>query len=134
MLTVETAKWRLERMEGAEFPLMFWRGCGRVVDVGESSFALQVRGKRADYTWDRLMNVWQRLETNHSVSVDELGGGHDAVGLVSLTALLQADDVDVVAADGLLRLRDAQGVPVHQDAPALKPRTWSVWRRKIDGS
>jgi hypothetical protein len=134
MLTVEMAKTRLEGLMGAQFPLVFWQGSGTVVDVGESSLALQVRGKRADYTWDRLMNVLERLETNHNVSVDELGGGHDAVGLVSLTALLEADDVDVVAETGMLRLRGAHGVPVHQDAPALKPRSWALWRRKLDGN
>jgi hypothetical protein len=134
MLTVQMAKTRLEGLKGAQFPLVFWQGSGTVVDVGESSLALQVRGKRADYTWDRLMNVLDRLETNHNVSVDELGGGHDAVGLVSLTALLEADDVDVAAETGMLRLRDARGVPVHQDAPALKPRSWTLWRRKLDGN
>jgi hypothetical protein len=134
MLTVEMAKTRLEGMKGAQFPLVFWEGSGTVVDIGESALALQVRGKRADYTWGRLENVLDRLGTNHNVSVDELGGGHDAVGLVSLAALLVADDVEVAAEIGMLRLRNAPGVPVHQDAPALKPRNWALWRRKLDGN
>ena len=133
MLSFETAKWRFGAMKGKEFPLIFWRGTGRIVDVGETKIAVQVRGKRADLTWDRLQNAWQRVRTNHTVTVDELGGGHDAVGIVALLASLADEDVEVVPEDGMLRLRTPHDQPEHQFVAMTQPATWTAWRRKIDG-
>jgi hypothetical protein len=133
MLSFETAKWRLSSMAGREFPLVFWQGAGRVVAVDASSLSLQVRGKRAEYTWDRLQNVWGRLRDNHSVSVDELGGGHDAVGAVSVLALLADEDVLVDSEHGVLRLRKPTTKPVHENVPMVDEGTWSVLKRKIRG-
>ena len=86
MISIETMKHRTEQMVGEEFPLVFWRGKGRIVGADEGGLSLLVRGMRADYTWDRLTVTWQRLLANHTLTVDELGGGHDAVGIVSIFA------------------------------------------------
>ena len=78
MLSVETMKWRLERMKGRTFPLVQWPGTARVLDVTETSLDLLVGGVRADYTWDRVRITQQRLMQNHELSIAELGGQHDA--------------------------------------------------------
>jgi hypothetical protein len=114
MLSVETMKWRLARMKGQEFPLVLWPGAARVLDVTETTIDLLVGGRRADYTWERVRGTQERLLQNHELSVAELGGQHDAVGLVSLLAYLQADELDVSAAQGVLRLLQAEGTPAHQ--------------------
>jgi len=114
MLSVETMKWRLGRMKGQEFPLVTWPGTARVVDVTETSLDVLVGGRRADYTWERIRSTWERLLLNHELSIAELGGQHDAAGLVALFALMQADDLDVDAVHGVLRPRRIEGVPVHQ--------------------
>jgi hypothetical protein len=133
MISAETMKWRLQEGRIAEFDLIFWKGTGRVVGAGDR-LSLQVRGKRADYTWERLRDTWRRLQVNHALTVDELGGGHDAVGLVSLFAAVGDDEVEVVAADGLLRLPGAAGRPVRPDPGAVLPPTWAPLQRKIDGN
>ena len=114
MLTVETMKWRLERLRGESFALVQWPGVARVLGVTETSFGLLVGGRRADYTWERVLVTQQRLLHNHELSVAELGGQHDAVGLVSLLAHLQAEDLLVSAERGVLRLAHPEGAPVHQ--------------------
>lgn len=134
MLSFETAKWRLSSMAGREFPLVFWHGAGRVVAVGASSMSLQVRGKRAEYTWERLRNVWERIRLNHSVSVDELGGGHDAVGAVSVLALLDDEDVTLDAERGILRRRGPKTRPVHENVPMVDEGNWAVLERKLGGN
>ncbi len=91
MISIETMKHRTEQMIGEEFPLVFWRGKGRIVGSSDRELSLLVRGMRADFTWDRLTVTWKRLVADHTLTVDELGGGHDAVGIVSLFALMQAD-------------------------------------------
>ena len=133
MISIETMKFRTEQMLGEMFPLVFWRGKGRIVAAGEGGLSLLVRGMRADYTWDRLTVTWKRLLSNHTLTVDELGGGHDAVGIVSIFAYLQADGLDVLDADGLLVLKERVGVPVHQYADMNRPTSWAPWRRKIHG-
>lgn len=132
MISAETMKWRLQEGRIADFDLIFWKGTGRVV-AAEDRLSLQVRGKRADYTWERVRDTWRRLQVNHALTVDELGGGHDAVGLVSLFAAFGDDEVEVVAADGLLRLPRAAGRPVRPDPGALSPSSWAPLQRKIDG-
>ena len=133
MISIETMKHRTEQMLGEEFSLVFWRGKGRIVGSDEGGLSLLVRGMRAAYTWDRLTVTWTRLLANHTLTVDELGGGHDAVGIVSIFAQLQADGLDVVDADGLLVLRERADTPVHQYADMNRPTSWAPWRRKIHG-
>jgi hypothetical protein len=133
VISIETMKHRTAQMLGEEFPLVFWRGKGRIVGSDDGSLSLLVRGLRADYTWDRLTVTWQRLLSNHTLTVDELGGGHDAVGIVSIFAQVQGDGLDVLDADGLLVLRDVSDTPVHQYADMNRPTSWAPWRRKIHG-
>jgi hypothetical protein len=133
MITIETMKFRTADMVGEEFPLVFWRGKGRIVASDDTSLALLVRGLRVDLTWDRLVTTWARTLSNHTLTVDELGGGADAVGVVSLFALMQADAVTVLDTDGLLVVDDTVGTPVHQFADMSRPTSWAPWRRKIHG-
>lgn len=123
MPSIETIKWRLGRQTGLEFPLLMWPGVARVVQADDHRVALLVGGRRADYTWDRVRITWERLLANHELSVAELGGQHDAVGLVSLLAFVQAERVVLENDQGVLRLRDAVGPPAHQPtAPASGSR------------
>jgi hypothetical protein len=133
MISIETMKHRTAEAIGEQFRLVFWRGKGRVVASDEARISLLVRGLRCDLTWTRLITTWQRLLANHTLSVDELGGGADAVGIVSLFAWMQADAVEVLDADGLLVLRERADTPVHQYADMSRPATWAPWRRKIHG-
>jgi hypothetical protein len=133
MISIETMKFRTADMIGQEFPLVFWRGKGRIVSSDDTSLSLQVRGVRVDLTWDRLVTTWGRTLSNHTLTVDELGGGADAVGIVSLFAFLQADAVSVLDTDGLLVVDDTEGTPVHQFADMSRPTSWAPWRRKIHG-
>jgi hypothetical protein len=133
MISIETMKFRTADMIGDEFPLVFWRGKGRIVASDDTSLSLLVRGLRVDLTWDRLVTTWDRTLSNHTLTVDELGGGADAVGVVSLFAFLQADAVSVLDTDGLLVLDDTVGTPVHQFADMSRPTSWAPWRRKIHG-
>ena len=133
MITIETMKFRTADMIGEEFPLVFWRGKGRIVASDDTSLSLLVRGLRVDLTWDRLVTTWARTLSNHTLTVDELGGGADAVGVVSLFALMQADAVSVLDTDGLLVVDDTVGTPVHQFADMSRPTSWAPWRRKIHG-
>ena len=133
MISIETMKFRTADMIGEEFPLVFWRGKGRIVSSDDISLSLLVRGIRVDLTWDRLVTTWSRTLSNHTLTVDELGGGADAVGIVSLFAFLQADAVSVLDTDGLLVVDDTEGTPVHQFADMSRPTSWAPWRRKIHG-
>jgi hypothetical protein len=133
MISMETMKFRAKEMVGQEFPLVFWRGKARIAAADDTSIALLVRGQRVDLTWDRLTVTWSRLVSNFTLTVNELGGQADAVGLVSLFAFMEADAVDVTDADGLLVLEKREGKPVHQDVAAGRPSTWGPWRRKIHG-
>ena len=133
MISIETMKFRTADMIGEVFPLVFWRGKGRIVASDDTSLSLLVRGLRVDLTWDRLDTTWSRTLSNHTLTVDELGGGADAVGVVSLFAFLQADAVSVLDTDGLLVVDDTEGTPVHQYADMSRPTSWAPWRRKIHG-
>ena len=133
MISIETMKFRTADMIGEEFPLVFWRGRGRIVASDDTSLSLLVRGLRVDLTWDRLVTTWSRTLADHTLTVDELGGGADAVGIVSLFAFLQADAVSVLGTDGLLVVDDTEGTPVHQFADMSRPTSWAPWRRKIHG-
>lgn len=133
MISIDTMKFRTADMIGDEFPLVFWRGKSRIVASDDVSLSLLVRGMRVDLTWDRLATTWARFESNHTLTVDELGGGADAVGVVSLFAVLQADGVAVLDTDGLLVMDETSGTPVHQFADMSRPTSWAPWRRKIHG-
>ena len=133
MISIETMKFRTADMIGEEFPLVFWRGKGRIVASDDTSLSLLVRGLRVDLTWERLVTTWARTLSNHTLTVDELGGGADAVGVVSLFAFIQADAVSVLDTDGLLVVDDTVGTPVHQFADMSRPTSWAPWRRKIHG-
>lgn len=133
MISIETMKYRTRDMVGREFPLVFWRGKGRIATVDDTSIALLVRGQRCDLTWERLVVTWKRLVSDFTLTVDELGGQADAVGIVSLFAFMQADAVDVIDADGVLVLKEREGKPVHQYADVTQPANWGPWRRKIHG-
>ena len=133
MISIETMKFRTADMIGDEFPLVFWRGKGGIVASDDVSLSLLVRGMRVDLTWDRLATTWARHVSNHTLTVDELGGGADAVGVVSLFATMQADGVAVLDTDGLLVMDETTGTPVHQFADMSRPTSWAPWRRKIHG-
>jgi hypothetical protein len=133
MISIETMKHRTAETIGDEFPLVFWRGKARIVGSDEASLSLLVRGVRCDLTWERLITTWRRLLANHTLTVDELGGNADAVGVVSLFAFMQADALEIRDADGLLVLKDRGDTPVHQYAGMSRPSNWAPWRRKIHG-
>jgi hypothetical protein len=133
MISIETMKFRTADMIGEEFPLVFWRGKARIVASDDVSLSLLVRGTRVDLTWDRLTTTWRRFESNHTLTADELGGGADAIGIVSLFASLQADGIAVLDTDGLLVMDETSGTPVHQFADMTRPTSWAPWRRKIHG-
>jgi hypothetical protein len=134
MLTAETIKWRIQMDKLQGFDLIFWEGSGRVVANGPDTVSLLVRGKRADYTWSRVRDAWDRLHENQALGIDELGGQHDAVGLVSLFAALNQREIEVLADDGLLRLRKTTGKPVRSFPQHMFPRSWDSLRRKISGN
>ncbi len=133
MISIETMKFRTADMIGVEFPLVFWRGNGRIVASNGERVSLLVRGVRVDLTWDRLDVTWTRFLQNHTMTVDELGGGADAVAVVSLFAFIQADGLCTLEADGLITLAETEGVPVHQYADMSVPTSWAPWRRQIHG-
>jgi hypothetical protein len=122
MISIETLKTSAASMAGDGFALVLWRGEGRIAGSDDTGLDLLVRGIRARYTWDRLDVTLQRLLANHTLGVDELGGGHDAVGIVSLFALLLPEEVTVLDRDGLLVLRSPEGTPIHQYADMARPR------------
>jgi hypothetical protein len=132
-VALETMRFRCAGMIGVEFPLVFWRGAGRIVSCDDSRVSLLVRGVRADLTWERVGTTWVRLLSNHTLTVDELGGGADAVALVSLFAFIEADQLCTLEADGLIMLAETEGVPVHQYADMSVPTSWAPWRRQIHG-
>jgi len=113
---IERMKLRTEPMAGQEFPLVAWRGNGRIVASDDVAIAVLVKGMRASLTWDRLRVTWERLVANHTLGIEELGGGADAVGIISLFAWLQPDVVEAVDGDGLLVLKAPTDTPSHQYA------------------
>lgn len=123
-------------MVGAEFPLVMWNGTGRIVAAGEDGVSLLVRGLRADFTWGRIAGTWKRLRDNQTLGIDELGGGHDAVGLVSLFAFMEPDSLDALGDRGVLVFRRTQKRrenPVHQYADMDVPSAWPQWRSHVHG-
>jgi hypothetical protein len=130
MISIQTMKDGSGPMIGEEFPLVMRPGAGRIVGADERGLSLLVAGTRVQYTWERLTTTWNRLLSNQTLGIDELGGGPDAVGIVSLFAYLQGDSLDVAEADGLLVLKHRNVTPVHQYADMGRPTTWAPWRRK----
>ena len=133
MISIETMNQRAATMVGEEFPLVSWSGTGRIVGSDDGTLSVLVRGMRADYTWERLAVTWNRVLQNHTLDIDELGGAFDAVGIVSIFALLGADDLDVIPEDGLLVLKKRTDRPVHQYSDMSRPTAWAQWRRDIHG-
>jgi hypothetical protein len=134
MIDLEALRASVSEMGDAPFPLLSRRGAGRVVAVDDGGLDLLVGGLRARVTWDRFAAALHRLSANHTVSVDEMGGGHDAAAIVSLLAHALANDVSVIAPEGLLVVRDASGTPIHQyaDMGGLVQR-WPRHRRAAAG-
>ena len=131
MISIETMKHRAAKMVGREFPLVLWEGSGRIVAVDDATIDLLVRGLRYSYAWERITRTWRRLLANHTLTVAELGGDADAVGLLSLYAMMQADAVDVDHEAGLLRARDPDDrLPVRQYVDTTRPADWAPWRRR----
>ena len=122
MIAIEALRTSATSSAGGSFPLVLWRGQGRIAASDEVGLDLLIRGIRVRYTWERLDATLQRLIANHTLGVDELGGGSDAVGIVSLFASLLADDVKVLDAEGLLVLRLPEGTPIHQYADMGRSR------------
>lgn len=116
MISGETARARVTDMVGAPFPLLLGRGTGHVVAVDAAGFDLLVAGLRVRVAWERLDAVVRRLSANHTLSIDEMGGGDDAVGIVSLLARVFPEDLAVTAQAGLVVVRRHDGPPVHQYA------------------
>jgi hypothetical protein len=133
MIPFETMKYRAGQMIGEQFPLVMGRGATRIVAADDGRLSLLVGGIRVQYTWDRLATTWRRLLSNQTLDVDELGGGPDALGIVSLFAFLQTDGLAVNGADGLLVVEDRKDKPVHQYADMGRPTPWAPWRRKLRG-
>ncbi|HQF52463.1 MAG TPA: hypothetical protein PKZ80_03765 [Thermoleophilia bacterium] len=131
MISVETMKERSAKLLGAEFPLVLWQGNGRIVASDDVAVSLLVRGVRVDLTWERLAGTWSRFLSNHTLTVDELGGAADGVGIVSLFAFIQGHGVSVLDTDGLLVFDEVRGTPVHQYADMSRPTSWAPWRRRI---
>ena len=45
MISIETMKYRTEQMIGEEFPLVFWRGKGRIVGSNDRELSLLVNSQ-----------------------------------------------------------------------------------------
>lgn len=121
MISIEMLKRSAAEAVGDEVPLVDWPGTGRIAESDDTGIDLLVRGLRVRYTWERLAVTLRRLSRNHTLGVDELGGGFDAVGIVSLFAFLAAEDVAVLDGEGLLVLRSGEGTPIHQYADMSGP-------------
>jgi hypothetical protein len=129
MLSISTLRPIIEQMAGEHIPLIAEEGTARVVIQG-SGPDLVVRGVRVRYTWARIDAALGRLMANHSLSVDELGGGPDALGLVSLLAHALPSHLRPVGDEGLLVLVQNDGSPIHQHADMSGPMQRTLWRRK----
>jgi len=88
----------------------------RVAATDATGVDILVNGVRVRLTWGRLEASLRRLAANHTLSVDELGGGIDAVGLVSALASALGSDVLVNSDKDLLVVRERVGTPIHQYA------------------
>jgi hypothetical protein len=133
MMTIETMKHRAAELLGKTFPLVLWSGTGEVAAVSETTLDLVVRGTRVSITWDRMSVTLRRLEQNHVLTSAELGGQADAIGIVSLLALLWPAELHVLDEQGMVRLKSPEGTPVHQYVDVSRPVTWHPMRRKIHG-
>lgn len=116
MIPFDVLKSRLIAMQGQDVTLLEARGLGRLVKVDESGADVVVRGVRIRLTWGRLDGCLQRLAANHTLTVEELGGGPDALGLVSLLAAALPEEVVVSPAEGLILARERNDKPIHQYA------------------
>ena len=133
MISIETMKYRTEQMVGEEFPLVMWRGTGRIVGSDERVCRCSSAARASSTPGTGSRSRGSGLLANHTLDIDELGGGDDAVGIVSIFAFMQTDGLDVIDPDGLLVLKDRADTPVHQYADMGRPTTWAPWRRRIHG-
>ncbi len=133
MISAETMKWRLQEGRIAEFDLVFWKGTGRVVGAGDR-LSLQVRGKRADYTWERVRDTWQRLQDNHELDRRRTGRrARRRRPRLAVRGLRAGRDRGRGGRWSAASAR-AAGRPVRPDPGAPLPPTWAPLQRKIDGN
>lgn len=130
MLSISTLRPIIEQIAGEHIPLIAEEGTARIAIQEGSGPDLVVRGVRVRYTWGRIDAALGRLTANHSLSVDELGGGPDALGLVSLLAHALPSQLRPVGDQGLLVLVQNDGTPIHQHADMSGPMQRTLWRRK----
>lgn len=132
MVSSEEFRGLASGLAGAELPLVQRVGRGRVVAADSAGIQLVVQGIRAPYTWDRLDAALQRLAANHTLGIDELGGGTDAVGLVSLIAAALGDSVRVLSVAGQVVLLAPEGRPIHQYSDmGGESRRWPRHRKAV---
>jgi len=132
MVSCEEMRGTVSGLVGAEVPLVQHVGRGRVVAVDSAGVELVVQGVRMPYTWERLDAALQRLAANHTLGIDELGGGTDAVGIVSLIAAALGRSVRVSPAAGQVVLLEPEGRPIHQYSDMSGPsRRWPRHRRAV---
>ncbi len=121
MISIETMKYRTAEMIGEEFPLVFWRGKGRIVGSDDTSLSLLVRGIRVDLTWDRLSVTWKRLLSNHTLDsrrARRRRGRRRHREPLRVPAGRRRAMLDT---DGLLVLKERPDTPVHQYADMSRP-------------
>ncbi len=116
MISVSVLRTGATAMVGTDVQLMPHGGRGRVAEVDDVGVDLLVTGVRVRLTWGRLDDSLRRFVANHTLTVDELGGGQDAIGIVSLLASVFRDDVAIDAQEGLIVLRHPEQSPIHQYA------------------
>lgn len=132
MVSCDEMRGAVSGLVGAEVPLVQHAGRGRVVAADSAGVELVVEGIRTPYTWGRLEAALQRLAANHTLGIDELGGGTDAVGIVSLIAAALGDSVRVSPVAGQVVLLAPEGRPIHQysDMSGVS-RRWPRHRRVV---
>lgn len=132
MVSGEEMRGAVSDLVGADVPLVQRVGRGRVVAADSGGIELVVQGIRTPYTWERLDAALRRLAANHTLGIDELGGGTDAVGMVSLVAAALGDTVRVLQVSGQIVLLAPEGRPIHQysDMSGVS-RRWPRHRREV---
>lgn len=132
MVSGEEMRGAVSDLVGADVPLVQRVGRGRVVAADSAGIELVVQGIRTPYTWERLDAALRRLAANHTLGIDELGGGTDAVGMVSLVAAALGDSVRVSPVSGQIVLLAPEGRPIHQysDMSGVS-RRWPRHRREV---
>ncbi|MEZ5125527.1 MAG: hypothetical protein R2826_04665 [Thermoleophilia bacterium] len=134
MLSVEVMKGEAERCRGEEFSLVGRSGRGRVLGGDARSLRLAVNGLFVLLAWGRLDAAIKRLSANGFLSVTELGGGSDAVAVVSALAYFSRGALTLDAGSRLVLLPAARTKPVHQFTEMHPPiERWPRHRRATAG-